>query len=184
MEFFTQDYLEHHGIQGQKWGHRRFQNEDGTLTEAGRKRYHKLQRYQADEIDYLNRRSGTESVRLLTKATKLQDKAAAALRNNKSDKALKYSDKADKEYEQYNKLVDDTAKAYADIMATSYEQMVKESRRSGVSALGQNVVRASFGLAAVAATGLPVVVPITSPKAVRYKQRMKRVRAENSSSAE
>lgn len=31
-------YLEHHGIKGQKWGIRRFQNEDGTLTNAGRKR--------------------------------------------------------------------------------------------------------------------------------------------------
>ena len=32
-------YLEHHGIKGQKWGVRRFQNVDGTYTEAGRKRY-------------------------------------------------------------------------------------------------------------------------------------------------
>lgn len=31
--------LYHHGIKGQKWGIRRFQNEDGTLTEAGKKRY-------------------------------------------------------------------------------------------------------------------------------------------------
>ena len=29
----------HHGIKGQKWGIRRFQNPDGTLTEAGKKRY-------------------------------------------------------------------------------------------------------------------------------------------------
>ena len=31
--------LQHHGIKGQKWGVRRFQNEDGSLTDAGRKRY-------------------------------------------------------------------------------------------------------------------------------------------------
>lgn len=31
--------LEHHGIKGQKWGVRRFQNPDGTLTKEGQKRY-------------------------------------------------------------------------------------------------------------------------------------------------
>lgn len=34
------DYcLQHYGIQGQKWGMRRFQNSDGTLTEEGKRRY-------------------------------------------------------------------------------------------------------------------------------------------------
>lgn len=32
-------YLAHHGIKGMKWGVRRFRNEDGTLTSAGKKRY-------------------------------------------------------------------------------------------------------------------------------------------------
>ena len=32
-------YLEHHGILGQKWGVRRYQNKDGSLTSEGRERY-------------------------------------------------------------------------------------------------------------------------------------------------
>ena len=31
--------LRHHGIKGQKWGIRRFQNKDGSLTADGKKRY-------------------------------------------------------------------------------------------------------------------------------------------------
>lgn len=39
MAQFDDDFLAHHGILGQKWGIRRYQKEDGTLTEAGKLRY-------------------------------------------------------------------------------------------------------------------------------------------------
>lgn len=38
------DELMHYGIRGQKWGIRRFQNPDGTLTPEGRERYSKSTR--------------------------------------------------------------------------------------------------------------------------------------------
>ena len=34
-----EDELKHYGIKGMKWGVRRFQNSDGSLTSEGRKRY-------------------------------------------------------------------------------------------------------------------------------------------------
>lgn len=37
---YYDNVLEHHGILGQKWGVRRFENEDGSLTSAGKARYH------------------------------------------------------------------------------------------------------------------------------------------------
>lgn len=39
----NEEYLEHHGILGMKWGVRRYQNKDGTLTAAGKKRAAKLE---------------------------------------------------------------------------------------------------------------------------------------------
>ena len=32
-------YIEHHGIKGQKWGRRRYQNKDGSLTPEGKLRH-------------------------------------------------------------------------------------------------------------------------------------------------
>lgn len=39
IPFDSDNSLSHHGVKGQKWGIRRYQNPDGTLTEEGKARY-------------------------------------------------------------------------------------------------------------------------------------------------
>lgn len=60
--------LYHWGIKGMKWGVRRFQNEDGKLTQAGRLRYYrKSKNYdpkygfsESDAVDYLKKSKGNK----------------------------------------------------------------------------------------------------------------------------
>ncbi len=41
VAIYSDDALSHHGVKGQKWGYRRWQNEDGSLTSAGKEHYSK-----------------------------------------------------------------------------------------------------------------------------------------------
>ena len=53
--------LQHHGIKGQKWGVRRFQNEDGSLTPAGEKNQQKSEERESNKqlIKDLNKKNNT-----------------------------------------------------------------------------------------------------------------------------
>lgn len=77
------DYaLKHHGIKGQKWGVRRFQNKNGTYTPAGRKRRqdnwsedarstHQLKKKSVNEMSNAELRKYNERIRLEQEYSKL-----------------------------------------------------------------------------------------------------------------
>lgn len=92
------DELYHHGIKGQKWGVRRFQNKDGSLTPAGEKRYGdggqtpKQQTKKSNSIDgtKVYSKHGVE-VSLQKQPTSLIAKAVGKL----SKKSREYQEKSD-----------------------------------------------------------------------------------------
>ncbi len=61
MNYVYQNYLAHYGVKGQKWGVRRYQNEDGTPTETGKKRLTLLQRITHDKKEHIRNKALMEN---------------------------------------------------------------------------------------------------------------------------
>lgn len=80
-------YIAHHGIKGQRWGVRRFQNEDGSVTPAGAKRYY-------DSEGNLTNRAKKHIEKEYKKAVKAGDKELYKRENDMYMKA--YNKAADK----------------------------------------------------------------------------------------
>lgn len=74
----------HHGIKGQKWGVRRYQEENGTLTSSGRKRYaDAIEKFEKKE----DRKSSTSSSKKNSSKKSNQPKKKVSSANSKKAKS-------------------------------------------------------------------------------------------------
>lgn len=109
------DELYHHGIKGQRWGVRRYQNPDGTLTDAGRKKLLKFQK---------------KSSKFLSKHAKFEKKAYKALKRGNKDALMKYKKKSVK-YAKKQAKYEKKAYKLQKHLNKSMRSISRETRASG-----------------------------------------------------
>lgn len=175
------DRLVHYGIKGMKWGIRRYQNEDGTLTEAGKRRQEKQEenkqrkqeRYAAQVA---KRRSDTSGSRVYQKNMTISE------RNRYAKGRVKITgSKAKAGVTETAGLISTTAgRTLKAIMGTAISSVgtgaLAATTASGMSAYTMGTLGlAAGGVAGAAIMGSALVVK-TAATGYRYLQNLNAIR--------
>lgn len=163
---YTWNELYHHGIKGQKWYIRRFQNEDGTLTEAGKARYknydkeiddlYKNKKLSEDERYELSRqieekrtqkhKQSLGETRYNDLVSKMENTEYKIRDNEYSDYSGKYKNDIEKTQKEIDEISRKFKEKYDEIVADTRDMHERWSKGSLVDKL---VLKTKFGKRAV-----------------------------------
>lgn len=130
--------LMHYGIKGQKWGIRRFQNEDGTLTPAGRKKYKlEIKEENKKAFEYGREASISSHAAAYAKNKSLKSKYKYEKALLKDPNMIKFSTQKKRRYAEADAMSSKQLEAYA----RSAEKKAKEHCNSLIKKYGSENVK-------------------------------------------
>lgn len=123
--------LYHHGIKGQKWGIRRYQNKDGSLTDAGKKRVYKtVKKYYKNKRDSLGKAVGEDYI-ITDAARKLYQSEANTKLKEASKRRSDLSSKIEKEYEDNDGKISAKSKKEMERAISQDEKAYSDYKKEG-----------------------------------------------------
>lgn len=182
--------LTHYGVIGMKWGVRRYQNADGTLTEAGKQQYSRKEVRADNKVAFEKGKAATVYSRAadiaekgVRRATERSDKHPESARLLKKQEiaentAIRLREEADKALKDAEDHVKQLKEKYGEehVSDLNYDKNGRINERviSGKDWLysaGVSAGFSSFGLVALPALGGPAFALVSMPKTAQEQAR-------------